>query len=437
MKTRRALGLCLLAVSVAACGGRKSVVPAIFSPQGEMVASETHAASHFASESQWGPPGDNNWEPVTAADPTSQWVYQMTTAQTPNLLLFRSSADGGKTWHAARNLCRRGIKLYFQYDPQVVVGGDGAVDAVCLDNYRPGVVFTRSSDHGASFSAPVHVDGTLKYSDHPVLLVSPSGRDIYVAYNDYNAMYVSASHDSGATWSAPVKATTHAYWYYPTGGAIAPNGSVWFAVDGETGKNQTGDGHLGLVSSSDGGSTWSTKEFALTHEGAPCTFKNCYPDFYTGQAAVAIDRAGNMVFVYGQNAVPQGPNTLYATHSRDGATWSAPVAINPAGNADSPAIAAAPGSGDFRLVWQDDRNGANAWNTWYARSTDCGATWGQQIRLSDRGAGAPYKHAAGYQFPFGDYLGFSVDSRGINHVIWGEGAAVYVPGGTWWTLGGP
>ncbi len=84
-------------------------------------------------------------------------------------------------------------------------------------------------------------------------------------------------------------------------------------------------------------------------------------------------------------------------------------------------MVAGPAAGDFRLVWQDDRNGPRAWNTWYARSADGGVTWSAAVRLSDRGGGAKYKHRYGYDFPFGDYLGLAVDSQGVNHAIWGEG----------------
>ena len=107
--------------------------------------------------------------------------------------------------------------------------------------------------------------------------------------------------------------------------------------------------------------------------------------------------------------------------------------MNAEGNSTSPAVAPGPANGDFRLVWQDDRNGSHAWNTWYSQSRDGGATWSKPVRLSDRGGGAPYKHDSGYDFPFGDYLGLAVDSRGTNYVIWGEGSAIYRPGGTWWT----
>ena len=46
---------------------------------------------------------------------------------------------------------------------------------------------------------------------------------------------------------------------------------------------------------------------------------------------------------------------------------------------------------------------------------------------------APYKHPAGYTFPYGDYLSLSVDGDGANHVIWGEGASYDGPGGSWYT----
>src|SRR5581483_11486343 len=127
---------------------------------------------------------------------------------------------------------------------------------------------------------------------------------------------------------------------------------------------------------------------AVTHEGAPCRFKHCYPDFFTGQAAVAADSGGWLVFVYAKNRVRQGPNELLVTRSRDGVRWTAATPIASRGNSTSPAIATGPVAGDFRLVWQDDRNGIDAYNTWYARSIDGGATWSDAIRLSDAVSGA-------------------------------------------------
>lgn len=421
---------CIFGAGVASCAGVKD---AYAPPPPGALASESAAHERFATEHRWGAAAVNRWEPVNAADPTSHWVYQMTTDQRPDLLLFRASNDGGRTWAAPRHICRRGTKVPFQYDPEVAVARGGTIDVVCLDGFNPGVVFTQSHDRGRTWSRDVRLDGSLRYSDKPTLVISPSGKDVYVAFNARLALYVAASHDAGATWNAPVVATTAHLWYYSYSGTVAPNGAIWFAIDGEAGKNQTGDGHVALATSADRGATWREIPFAVTHEGAPCTTKNCYPDFFTGEDAVAADKAGNYVFVFAKNEVKQGPNALYASRSRDGVTWSEPAPIANQGNSTSPAIEAGPLAGDFRLVWQDNRNGPQAFNTWYSRSTDAGASWSASVRLSDRVAGAPYKHADGYDFPFGDYLGLSVDSEGYDHVIWGEGAGVYYPGGTWWT----
>ncbi|HEY1653918.1 MAG TPA: sialidase family protein [Candidatus Tumulicola sp.] len=432
MKLRCLVGALAAALALAACRG---TIDGVTSNErvGAPNFNRPAARDRFASERLWGAQERDDWEPTVAADRSSSWVYQVTTKQHPNFLLFRGSPDGGTTWNQSRHICRRGIHAHFQFDPQIAVARDGTVDVACLDNYLPGVVFAQSHDHGTSWSAPIRLDGNHPYSDKPILLIGPSGSDVYVAFNAYDKLLVAASHDGGTTWAPPVKASSQLRWYYPSGGTVGRDGSVWFAVDGEGGKNETGAGQIALLRSTDGGATWTTIVMASTHEGAPCHVRHCYPDFFTGQEAIAVDGSGAYAFVYAQNSVRQGPNTLYATRSKDGARWSDPRPVGSAGNATSPAIAAGPANGDFRLVWQDNRNGLHAWNTWYARSRDGGATWNAPIRLSDRGNGAPYKHPAGYDFPFGDYLGMSVDASGVTYVIWGEGSAVYTPGGTWFT----
>jgi hypothetical protein len=426
---KRLLTACIVSLAVSSC----IVGNNVDAPSGAKYDREEAKQPHFTSEARWGARGGNRWEPVVAADPSSSWVYQMTTNQRPDYLLFRASSDSGTTWKPARHICRHGTRIPFQYDPQLAVASDGTVDAVCLNGFAPGVVFSQSHDRGRTWSSSVRLAGSLRYSDKPTLVVSRSGTDVYVAFNSRYALYVAASHDGGATWLPPVAATSEHRWYYSYGAAAAPNGSIWFAVDGETGPNQTGDGHVELVTSADGGKSWTTIPFAFTHEGEPCRGHDCYPDFYTAQDAIAVDKNGACLFVFAKNGAKQGPNSLYASHSSDGIHWSEPAALNAGGNNTSPATAAGPAAGDFRLVWQDNRNGPFAWNTWYARSADGGATWTKAVRLSDRGYGEPYKRDAGYDFPFGDYLGLSVDSRGSDHVIWGEGAGIYYPGTTWWT----
>ena len=77
------------------------------------------------------------------------------------------------------------------------------------------------------------------------------------------------------------------------------------------------------------------------------------------------------------------------------------------------------------------------YQTAFLTSTDGGATWGGQVRLSNLGSGAPYKHPDGYDFTDGDYFGIDVSITGVAHVIWGEadGSSLYCCGDVWFTKG--
>jgi len=84
------------------------------------------------------------------------------------------------------------------------------------------------------------------------------------------------------------------------------------------------------------------------------------------------------------------------------------------------------------VAWEDDGNGATAWNVWYRATVNRGSSWSPAVRVSDRGSGAPYKTSAGFRFPYGDYFGMTVDSRGTSYLTWSEGNSYYGPGNTWW-----
>jgi hypothetical protein len=411
------------------------------------VAAPAASAPSFASEQLVGTLADDNWEPTTAADPQAPWVYQAVTAINDQCashecsiysILVRASSDGGATWGPLVPVCGLACKnVPWQFDPQLAVANDGTVYAAWLNTFNPGTVLAKSSDHGRTWTLPVTMNGKLTYNDKPILAISPSGKDVYVAFNGKSDAYAVSSHDYGATFSAPVK-TDSGNSFLPYGGTVAPNGSVYFGETG-SGKFALGPEPIALVRSADRGRTWTSTILDTSQESPPCEFKGCYRDFFSSQATVASDAAGTLVFAYLLNAVADAPKSLYIRTSTDGVSWSAPTRVNDAGDSNMPAIAAGPAAGDFRLVWQDNRNGVNAWNTWFARTTNGGRTWSRAVRLSNLGSGASYKSPAGYTFPYGDYLGLAVDSAGTNHVIWGEGNGIYVghdTGGSWFTRGG-
>ncbi len=177
-----------------------------------------------------------------------------------------------------------------------------------------------------------------------------------------------------------------------------------------------------------------------SHELPDCPWAaGCYFGFLGSSPALAIDGNGKVMIAYTANNVAGAPEQMYVRTSTNGTTWSSRVEVSNGSasvNNAFPALAAGPNSNDFRIVWQDDRNGStNQWNTWYRRSTDGGSTWSTPLRLSDQASGAPYKTSSGYTFPYGDYLEMAVDPGGKNYVIWGEGISYTGPGGTWFTRG--
>jgi hypothetical protein len=424
-------GLVLLILTVACAAGPASA-----------------AAPSFADEQLVGTLADDYWEPTTAADPHSGYVYQAVTGigshecaqhNCPGTsILVRASSDGGATWGPFVFVCGIACKnVGWQFDPELAVAADGTVYAAWLNTFDPGTVVSKSYDHGRTWTTPVTTNGGLRYNDKPILAISPSGKDVYLAFNGKTDAYAVASHDYGATFSAPVKTNSDSFIYLAYGGTVAPNGNVYFGETGEP-KSGTGVEPVALVSSTDGGRSWTRTIIDTSQDPPPCTFRGCYGDFFSSQATVAADSSGKLVFAYLLNSTSGAPKRLYVRTSTDGQTWSARTLVNSLGDSNMPAISAGPAPGDFRLVWQDDRNGATAWNTWFTRTTNGGASWSAAVRLSNLGSGAPYKSPAGYTFPFGDYLGLAVDSAGTNFVIWGEGDGIYTGGGTggsWWTRG--
>jgi hypothetical protein len=415
-------------------------------PASAAVAGQRHGGG-WTSEQRWGP--KNDWEPNIAADPSSSWLYQMTTRyggpsmcrpHMEHCIRFRSSADRGRTWHKSVVMSgwkcppdRACSRTTWQNDPVLAVSTSGVIYAAWMNNWS--VVFARSSDHGRTWSGFHNFRRALRksWTDKPWIAISPDGRDVYVAFNRSDS-YISASHDYGRSWSRPVRTNKgHRYWF-AEGGAVAPDGHVYFAESAEH-QNAKGTVRLAVISSGDGGASWTTTYVARSQQQPHCPVADCPNDFYGPQISLAIDRRGTILAAYVANTTARAPMRLYAITSADGRSWSAPTRLGSHGTkigADFPAVAAGPRPGDFRVACEDDRNGAKAWNVWYRTTANLGASWSPAVRVSNRGSGAPYKTDAGFRFPYGDYFGITVDSHGTSYLAWSEGTSYDGPGGTWW-----
>jgi hypothetical protein len=384
----------------------------------------------------------DDWEPAIATDPDAPYVYVLhnryggepACGNCPDpAMILHVSTNGGRTWQPERYLCRcRGIRG--QYDPLLeVVPGTGDVYAAWMNNFR--ITFSRSSDHGRTWTRPVFVHPEVNWGDKPNMAVSADGRDVYLLYNGPSGGDVRAavSHDGGATWSS-TRITDGERYYFNYGGEVLPDGRVVF---GHISFSYTGPGGapegpllVHLIASDDDGATWTDLVVDELEVGSECRSAGCYEDYYDSGPSVTADEDGDLVMVYNGASEPLGPRTVYARSSTDGGrTWSERVRISRLGvNAAYPA-AIAEGDGVVRLWYMDQRTGR--WNVWYTTSTDLGATWATAERISDARSGTVYKNGAGFREAYGDYGEIAITSSGATIAVWGEGRSYTGPGGVW------
>ncbi len=389
-------------------------------------------------------PKADDWEPAVAADPAAPYVYTLhnrfgvhACKQCPDpAMILNVSTDGGTTFGPDAFICRcKGVGS--QFDPEIeVVPDTGDVYAAWMNNFT--IVFARSSDHGATWTAPVPVIGTRKWSDKPILATSADGQDVYVGFNGPigGDAWIASSHDGGQTWTQTLVMRSERY-TFAYGGYVAPDGTVTFTDISFTysgpGGAARGPIEIHAFTSADGGQTWTRTLVDTLKLGVPCTSESCYADFYDSGPALAGDASGRLVMVYDGASTYHGPRTVYARSSLDGGlTWSDPIQLSPDGvNAAFPA-AAGFGDGEVRVWFADQRTGR--WNVWYTSSDDLGATWSAPVRISDATSGASYKSRKGFLEFYGDYGEIAVTSTGATIGIWGEGPSYLGPGQVWFNL---
>jgi len=405
----------------------------------QLTPSASLAASGFDSERVWG--GGDDWEPAVAADPGAPYVYQMTTRYTtsPAEIVFRRSVDGGATWEADQ------VFIPNSADPLVEVADDGTVFTLGIVFNQWDLLLKRSFDHGLTWDDPpidvIGGHGPDTWGDRPTLVVSPDGQDVYVSYNRGD-IYVVASHDGGATFDPEVQVTNNGRQWFTSAGAIAPNGDVFFAA-ADYSSGYTGPTYINVLRSTDDGANWTTTLLDTSAESADCsTVDGCYFNFLGPEIGLAIDVNGLVMISYNAGDANLQPHKLWARTSSDGVAWSGRTEISSGiagvSNAFPAMVASRTVPGDFRVVWQDDREGAMTnWNTWMVSTLDGGVTWSASELLSDLDAGAPYKGPLGYDFVYGDYFEVAIDGDDVTHIIWGASTSYTGPGGSWYTRGIP
>ena len=354
------------------------------------------------------------------------------------------SADGGATWSQPKAPFPT---LTREDDPQIAVDpADGrTLYASYMQNNKSSQYVARSDDFGVTWRTML-VEPLKRGTDKDILAVR--GPDLYLVYHTLQKIFVSNSHDGGATWTTGnlLNGTTNSQFgqSLPSGGAVDTHGVVYFAWNGVNNFGQAkGTINLYVTKSTDGGANWTTSLVDVSQAPPACGCGGW--DYWGGQMALGVGASGHIYVLWNANRVKFGPQRMYFARSTDGAqSWSAArdVSLAPTGaNNAFPALVTT-GNLDVRIAWMDDRNGFDGggndpnarWNNYYRSSTDGGATWSAESKLSAFVAGFTYKFATpsdGYLQPYGDYFEIDIDSHGKTVALWGEGNSYAGPGNIW------
>ncbi len=410
----------------------------------------THFATappDFGPQTRLGYDTGDQWEPAIAADrfghvyvlyPQFKGVPGCSDCADPTMLLLISN-DRGANWSAPRVMYPEG-RTKEQWDAQIAVDpADGkTVYAAWMQNRKSDTVVAKSTDSGANWTFVI-ANTINAGTDKPVIAVR--GQYVYAAYNHAQKIWVSASHDGGATFtSVDLKKTGKLGWALAGGATVDLAGRVYIGWAGyEQSGGAKGAVNLFISKSADHGKTWTDKGIDVSGAPPDCAAYQCGWAYLGAQVTLASDAAGTLCALWNAGTVnnDKGPERMYFAKSTNaGVSWSpkAQVSTAPAGSHHAfPAIVAG-AAGDVRISWMDTRAGT-LWNTYYRSSTDGGGTWSAEVDLSTYVAGFEYIQQNGFSFPYGDYYEIDIDDQGNSHLIWGEALHYNSAGSIWYSKG--
>lgn len=292
--------------------------------------------------------------------------------------------------------------------------------------------------------------GVGQFNDKTDLNVDPSTGYVYASWSDFhgsgcNNIFISRSTDHGATFSAPLKISAGICDNQGPSITFGGHGTVYVAWQGGTGgafMKATGSVNgAAFVASADNGQTFSKAQLVTTYApfisaqfagngarecgDAPfnCPTGQTFPRFDLAGPYLTADTVHGTLVMAFQRAEPSGQGQIaYVFSSDGGATWSAQALLAPAatGHQFFPWLTAS--GGRVNAIWYDSQGDPNysasrspcntasggttaCLNVRYAESTDGGKTWGPSIQVTDAPTNPNYEQFGGRLVPFfGDYI---------------------------------
>ena len=378
--------------------------------------------SNAASDSSY---ADDQYPQVTT-DGAGHWVavwsfFERLSSDDPDISVARSS-DNGAVWTASAPLnANAATELGDDEYPQMTTDGDGHWVAVWQSDENYGgtigtdldILMARSSDNGATWTIPSALNTNAATDSgrdgRPQVTTDRAGHWVAVWHSSDSLggtigtdddILIARSTDNGVTWTPPVPLNTNAasdhsscdYDWYPqvTTDATGHWVAVWESGAGCL-PGPSRDADIMVARSTDNGATW-TAPAALNTNAASDSEDDEFPQ-------VATDGAGNWVALWSSydslgGTIGTDADILVARSSNNGASWTAPVALNTNAASDSghdydPQVTT-DRTGHWVSVWHSNDALGGTIGTDYdilmARSTDNGATWTVPAALNTNAA---------------------------------------------------
>lgn len=397
------------------------------------------APPQFSAQRRLGLTTGDQWEPAVAADGSGHiYVLYPQYGRVPNCddchvpaMLLLTSNDNGKTWQPPHVML---VSPSGQFDAQLAIDpvDHHTLFAAWLDDRKHDVIVARSPDYGANWVFTIAARGRGEL-DKPSLAVR--GQNVYLAFNHEEEVWVASSQNAGLTFSwARVNLEARPGWSLLGSATVDPNGNVylgWASYSKAGGAR--GSVQLFVSKSADLGKTWSHKLLDVSAASPDCKDEECGEGYLGAQIAIASDADGTLYALWNAGLTASGPQQIYFSSSTSGGdNWLPRAAVSSAqvgAEHAFPAITAG-NAGDVRIGWMDTRN-IPYWNTYYRSSSNGGATWSDEVRVSRYVPGFKYIAQQGFRFPFGDYFSMTIDNHGDTHIVWGEGLNYQSPGSIW------
>ncbi|MGH7763154.1 MAG: sialidase family protein [Candidatus Dormibacteraceae bacterium] len=314
--------------------------------------------------------------------------------------------------------------------------------------------------------------GQGSFNDKTGLQVDQVSGNVYAAWSDFhgggcNEIMFARSTDHGATFSAPMKVSSSICNNQGPNMAIGPQGQVYLSWNGEISGTKGQGGHVvqgaAFASSNDGGRTFSMANVVVPFNGFvsgafsgngsrdcgdgpfACPSGQTFPRFDLAQPSIASTSDGAIYIVF-MAALPSGQGQAQIVKSTNGGgTWSGATALDPQSNGHQffPWITA---SGmNLSAVYYDSRldpnyaanrapcNGAAGQGSpclavWYSASTNGGSTWVHN-QLTDTLTNPNLEQFGTRRVPFfGDYIMVSAVGTSIQ-AVWTDQRDAKVGGG--------